>query len=75
MSPSGQTEVPVTSKTSSSTGLIAVGSGRVLRSLWLRLCVWEAVGRAEEKPEHKTDGMGGDLSQKEGTGEACIRAA
>lgn len=38
---------------------------------WLRLCV----GRAEEKLEHKADGMGGDLSQKEGTGEACIRAA
>lgn len=38
---------------------------------WLRLCV----GRAEEKLERKADGMGGDSSQKEGTGEACIRAA
>lgn len=32
-------------------------------------------GRAEEKLEREADGMGGDLSQKEGTGEACIRAA
>lgn len=69
---SGPPEESVTSKIPLHTELITADLGRVLRSLWLRLCeqqwVGEGLGRSWSVG---TDGLGRDLSQKEG----CIRAA